>query len=45
MTTTEKKISGPKPAGAAGWACTTYFCEGLPYSIIRTVSTVFFRDD
>ncbi len=45
MTPTEKKISTSKPAGAAAWAFTTYFCEGLPYSIIRTVSTVFFRDN
>jgi len=26
------------------WAFTTYFTEGFPYSIIRTVSGVFFRD-
>jgi len=26
------------------WAFTTYFAEGLPYSIIRMVSSVFFRD-
>jgi len=26
------------------WSFTTYFTEGFPYSIIRTVSTVFFRD-
>ncbi len=26
------------------WAFTTYFAEGFPYSIIRTVSGVFFRD-
>ena len=26
------------------WAFTTYFQEGFPYSIIRTVSGVFFRD-
>lgn len=45
MTATKKKISGPKPAIPQVWAFTTYFCEGLPYSIIRTVSTVFFRDN
>lgn len=26
------------------WALTTYFAEGLPYSLIRMVSSVFFRD-
>jgi PAT family beta-lactamase induction signal transducer AmpG len=26
------------------WAFTTYFAEGLPYTIIRIVSSVFFRD-
>jgi PAT family beta-lactamase induction signal transducer AmpG len=26
------------------WAFTTYFAEGFPYSLIRTVSSVFFRD-
>jgi PAT family beta-lactamase induction signal transducer AmpG len=26
------------------WAFTTYFTEGFPYAIIRTVSSVFFRD-
>jgi MFS transporter, PAT family, beta-lactamase induction signal transducer AmpG len=26
------------------WAFTTYFAEGLPYSVIRSVSSVFFRD-
>ena len=26
------------------WAFTTYFAEGLPYTIIRMVSSVFFRD-
>ncbi len=26
------------------WTFTTYFTEGFPYSIIRTVSSVFFRD-
>ena len=45
MTATEKKSSGPKPALPQAWTFTTYFCEGLPYSIIRTVSTVFFRDN
>lgn len=46
MTATEKKISTrPKPASPQAWTFTTYFCEGLPYSIIRTVSTVFFRDN
>ncbi|OGQ86536.1 MAG: hypothetical protein A2512_04305 [Deltaproteobacteria bacterium RIFOXYD12_FULL_56_24] len=45
MTATKEKISGPKPAIPQVWTFTTYFCEGLPYSIIRTVSTVFFRDN
>jgi PAT family beta-lactamase induction signal transducer AmpG len=26
------------------WVFTTYFAEGLPYSLIRVVSSVFFRD-
>lgn len=26
------------------WAFTTYFAEGLPYALIRMVSSVFFRD-
>jgi PAT family beta-lactamase induction signal transducer AmpG len=26
------------------WAFTTYFAEGFPFTIIRTVSAVFFRD-
>jgi len=26
------------------WTFTTYFAEGFPYSIIRTISSVFFRD-
>ncbi len=26
------------------WCFTTYFAEGLPYTIIRTVSSVYFRD-
>jgi PAT family beta-lactamase induction signal transducer AmpG len=26
------------------WSFTTYFAEGFPYTIIRAVSTVFFRD-
>jgi len=26
------------------WSFTTYFSEGFPYSLIRTVSAVFFRD-
>lgn len=45
MTASEKKTSGPEPAIPQVWAFTTYFCEGLPYSIIRTVSGVFFRDN
>ena len=45
MTANSKKNSGSKPATPQVWAFTTYFCEGLPYSIIRTVSAVFFRDN
>ncbi len=26
------------------WCFSTYFAEGFPYSIIRAVSSVFFRD-
>ncbi|NLW30965.1 MAG: AmpG family muropeptide MFS transporter [Fibrobacter sp.] len=25
------------------WCCTTYFAEGFPFTLIRTVSSVFFR--
>jgi len=28
----------------AVWAFTTYFAEGFPFTLIRTVSSVFFRD-
>jgi len=45
MNATKKQIYGPKSALPQTWAFTTYFCEGLPYSIIRTVSAVFFRDN
>ena len=45
MTVTEKKSSKPRPAIPQVWTFTTYFCEGLPYSIFRTVSAVFFRDN
>lgn len=44
-TTAEKKNSAPEPASPRVWTFTTYFCEGLPYSIIRTVAAVFFRDN
>jgi len=33
------KLSKP-----AVWAFTTYFAEGFPYTIIRTISSIFFRD-
>jgi PAT family beta-lactamase induction signal transducer AmpG len=39
---TTEKISRLKLPHA--WAFTTYFAEGLPYTIIRMVSSVFFRD-
>lgn len=26
------------------WALTTYFAEGFPYSLVRQISTVFFKD-
>ncbi|MBN1337669.1 MAG: MFS transporter [Deltaproteobacteria bacterium] len=28
----------------SAWVFSTYFAEGLPYSLVRQVSTVFFRD-
>ena len=37
----EKGLSFKRPHV---WAFTTYFAEGLPYTIIRIVSSVFFRD-
>lgn len=33
-----------KSSRDAIWTFTTYFTEGFPYGIIRTVSSVFFRD-
>lgn len=36
-----------KPTRAANpflWSFTTYFTEGFPYTIFRTISSVFFRD-
>ena len=35
--------SGNKPAPPFLWAFTTYFAEGLPYILIRNLSTFFFR--
>ena len=40
-----KEGADPKPAIPQVWTFTTYFCEGFPYSIIRSVSTLFFRDN
>lgn len=40
MTNTPKKIVQTPHV----WAFTTYFAEGFPYTIIRTISSVFFRD-
>ena len=37
--TSRKKLQTPHV-----WTFTTYFAEGFPYSIIRTISSVFFRD-
>lgn len=33
-----------KQANPYLWSFTTYFTEGFPYTIIRTISSVFFRD-
>ena len=33
-----------KPANPFLWSFTTYFTEGFPYTVFRTVSSVFFRD-
>ncbi|OGR00781.1 MAG: hypothetical protein A2505_02930 [Deltaproteobacteria bacterium RIFOXYD12_FULL_55_16] len=41
----KKNTLPPSSASPRVWAFTTYFCEGLPYSIIRSVSAVFFRDN
>ncbi|MBU4260686.1 MAG: MFS transporter [Proteobacteria bacterium] len=35
--------TGKKSAPPLIWAFTTYFAEGLPYILIRTLSTFFFR--
>jgi MFS transporter, PAT family, beta-lactamase induction signal transducer AmpG len=34
----------PRLQSAHVWAFTTYFAEGFPYTIIRMISSVFFRD-
>lgn len=33
-----------KPARTSLWVASTYFAEGLPYMIVRFISTVFFTD-
>ncbi|MCK9296789.1 MAG: hypothetical protein M0P70_17125 [Desulfobulbaceae bacterium] len=38
-----KDPAGKKSAPPIIWAFTTYFAEGLPYILIRTLSTFFFR--
>lgn len=38
-----KDPAGKKSAPPLVWAFTTYFAEGLPYILIRTLSTFFFR--
>jgi PAT family beta-lactamase induction signal transducer AmpG len=40
----EKQKSHSFLRGPYIWAFTTYFAEGFPYTIIRIVSSVFFRD-
>ena len=41
-------MAGEKPTSIAGkphiWCFSTYFAEGFPFSVIRSVSAVFFRD-
>jgi PAT family beta-lactamase induction signal transducer AmpG len=46
MATMRPKLSfpGKKAANPYLWSFTTYFTEGFPYTIIRTISSVFFRD-
>jgi MFS transporter, PAT family, beta-lactamase induction signal transducer AmpG len=34
----------PKPAKTSLWVSSTYFAEGLPYIVVRFMSTVFFTD-
>ncbi|MDH5299516.1 MAG: hypothetical protein OEV91_10900 [Desulfobulbaceae bacterium] len=41
---TPPKNKGRLTANPYLWSFTTYFTEGFPYSIIRTISSVFFRD-
>ena len=43
--------AGTEPAGEGTrktfpplWAITTYFAQGFPYSLVRQISTVFFKD-
>lgn len=36
--------SAPPPRSAKGWVFSTYFAEGLPYGVIRLMSSAFFTD-
>jgi len=37
--------AGPgRPVPRSAWVVSTYFAEGLPYSLVRQVSSVFFKD-
>lgn len=40
----QKKAVGEKTLKPGVWCFTTYFTEGLPYSIVRMMSMVFFTD-
>jgi MFS transporter, PAT family, beta-lactamase induction signal transducer AmpG len=46
---TEDQVNGDNSSGSVFkkpyiWAFTTYFTEGFPFTLIRSVSSVFFRD-
>src|SRR5512138_1399585 len=40
----EKREDGGRSNSPATWVFSTYFAEGLPYGIIRLMSSAFFTD-
>lgn len=47
MSDTEQPLAGdgtPKRALPPPWALSTYFAQGFPYSLVRQLSTVYFKD-
>ena len=44
MTSNNNKLKDKIFQSPYAWSFTTYFAEGFPYTIIRTISSFFFRD-